>query len=590
MIQRIFMIVLILVVVLGGGYYAYQQLVPPPEQEATGPVYSTQPVTRGDIYVGVDVTGPLNPSRGGGLQVDYSRGAMGASSYIIDALLVQAGDPVYQGEVVAILASPDLETRIKSLEEQIRANRQSLADLMDVPVDQVDRIDPAKGITLRAPIDGRVVGLTAKEGTKIEQGVTVARIVDDSRFRVIAKFTPGEISQVKVGDRAVLRFPQMEGLVKVEVTDVNTNPIPEDVSQLTSEFSSYGSSESEQYEFVYWVTLEGENTGLLRPGMQARVGILRSADVDETNDTALAMDAFWTRYYASIEGFVQEERVYNKADAIATRVYVKEMQTVKAGDPLVSLAGKEAQQDIEAKLDKIRQQEMELSDLISQQNKLEIRAPMDGIVANIEKQAGQTVGPGEWFGYIYNTSDMRLWGQVDDVDVLLVQQGAPVQVTVDALPGRTFEGSVEMVDTMGYDQNGITRFGVNIKVVGSVELRPGMQGKAHVKAGSATGVLLVPLEAIFEEDGQSKVEILLPDGTTKVVAVELGLMNDRVAEVKSGLEEGQLVITGSTADLLPSQRIQSKDALLPGTPGGDKDQNGSSNNTGNSGAGAPGSK
>jgi len=120
-----------------------------------------------------------------------------------------------------------------------------------------------------------------------------------------------------------------------------------------------------------------------------------------------------------------------------------------------------------------------------------------------------------------------------------------------------------MVDTMGTDQNGITRFGVNIKVVGSVELRPGMQAKAHVEAGSAQDVLLIPLEAIFEENGQSKVEILQPDGTPKVVAVELGLMNHRLAEVKSGLEEGQLVITGSTADLLPSQRIQSNDTLLP---------------------------
>ena len=44
-------------------------------------------------------------------------------------------------------------------------------------------------------------------------------------------------------------------------------------------------------------------------------------------------------------------------------------------------------------------------------------------------------------------------------------------------------------------------------------------------------------------------------------------MNDRFAEVKEGLEEGELVITGSTADLLPSQRIQSSDRLLPGTSG-----------------------
>jgi len=49
-----------------------------------------------------------------------------------------------------------------------------------------------------------------------------------------------------------------------------------------------------------------------------------------------------------------------------------------------------------------------------------------------------------------------------------------------------------------------------------------------------------------------------------VVRVELGLMNDRYAEIKSGLEEGQLVVTGSSADVLPGQRIKSND-ILPGS-------------------------
>lgn len=587
MTQRIFTIVIILAVVLGGGYYAYQQLVPPPALEGTGPVYSTQSVTRGNIYVGVDITGPLNPSRGGGLQVEYRQSSMGVSSYIIDKLLVQEGDPVRQGQIVAVLASPDLETKVKSLEEQIRVSRQSLADLLDVPINEVDRVNPAKGITLRAPINGRVVGLTVEEGTELEQGQTVARVVDDSRFKMTVSLTPGEFKQVKKGQLVALRFSQFDTMAEAKLVDINPNSMPVKSSELN--LSSYGgSSDTESYEFIYKATIEGENYGLIQPGMVAQIGLLEATSTADLSMEAL--DVRWLRYQAKVEGFVKEERVFNRAQGIATIVYVREMEMVKAGDPIVSMAGKEAQKDIEEKLDKIQQQEMELLELQSQLNQLEVKAPVEGIVANIEKQPGQTLQPGEWFGYIYNTSDMRLWGQVDDVDVLLVQPGAPVQVTVDALPGKTFNGTVEMVDTMGSDQNGITRFGVNIKVIGSVELRPGMQGKAHVKAGSAENVLLVPLEAIFEEDGQSKVEILLPDGTAKVVTIQLGLMNDRMAEVKSGLEEGQLVITGSTADLLPSQRIQSKDALLPGNSEEDKGQNGAGNNTGNSGAGIPGSE
>ena len=35
-------------------------------------------------------------------------------------------------------------------------------------------------------------------------------------------------------------------------------------------------------------------------------------------------------------------------------------------------------------------------------------------------------------GYVFNTSDMGMWVQVDDIDVLMIKQGAPVKVTIDA--------------------------------------------------------------------------------------------------------------------------------------------------------------
>ncbi|GAW92623.1 RND family efflux transporter MFP subunit [Calderihabitans maritimus] len=583
------MIILILIIVFGGGTYAYRQLVPPPEQETQGPVYSTQPVTRGDISVGVEITGTLNPSRGGSIQVPGGYGPMkpGVNSYMIAEVLVEEGTPVKQGQVIIRLSAAELETKIKSLEEQLQTNRELLAELMDVSVEKLHQVDPAYGITLRAPIDGRVVGLEVQEGDEVKQGQIVARVVDDSRFRMVVKLAPTEFKQVRTGQQAFLRFSEFNGFTKAQVTDVNPNPIPEDLSKLA--FSGFYGTGTGQgvYGYVYQITVEGENPGLIRPGMVADVGLA----VDSGSNSSGTFGIKWLRYKSQVEAFVKEERVISRADALATRVYVREMEMVKAGDPLVSLAGKDLQKDIEDKLNQIREQEMELQQLRAQLSQLEIRAPMDGIVARLEKQAGQTVQPGEWIGHIYNTSDMRLWGQVDDVDVLLVQQGAPVQVTVDALPGKSFEGVVERVDTMGRDENGITRFGVNIKVKGTPELRPGMQAKAYINAGSAEDVLLVPLEAIFEEDGQAKVEILQPDGMVKVVPVQLGLMNDRVAEVKSGLEEGQLVITGSTADLLPSQRIQSNDTFLPSSSENNQEQNGSRNNrTGGGQTASPGSR
>lgn len=560
MVQRIIMIILIISIVFGGGFYAYRELVPPPKQEAQGPIYSTKPVTRGDISVGVDATGPLNPSRSGGIQAPGFRDpAAGNTQYILTEQLAQEGQEVKRGQVIAKLSAPELQTQIDTLESEIRSDKNFLSDLTGLPPDKLYEINPASGVTLTAPIDGRVMDLNVKEGTEIKQGQIVARIVDDSNFRINAKLYPHEFDQVKKGQKLALRFLVFDGVYYGYITEINPNPVPD------------GDEENPSRGFVYWITVEGKNPGLVQPGLDVSLG-LPSPDNDEAN-------VHWFANNAKVEGFVKEQKVLSTAEAIVSDVYVKEMSLVKKGDPLISLSGSDIEQTIQEKLDKIREKEADLADLLSRVSQLEIRASMDGIVARWEKQVGETVRAGEWMGYIYNTSDMRMWVQVDDVDVLMVKQGAPVKITLDALPGETFEGQVDQVATMGQDVNGIPQFGVDISVKGGPKLRPGMQAHAFIDAGSAKNVLLVPLEAIFEEDKTPKVEILNKDGTTKVVTVKLGLMNDRVAEVKSGVNEGDLVITGSSADVLPSQHIGSKDTILPGknndgsqNPGSDQNE------------------
>lgn len=561
MIQRILAIIVIVVVVLGGGYYAYQQLVPPPDQETGGIVYATKAVARGDISVGVEVTGPLNPSRGGGIQVPGQRFDMPSSSpttYIISEVFVKEGDSVKQGQLLFKLAAPDLKTQLDAAQSQLKAEQEQLADLLGVPADQLDRIDPSRGITLFSPIDGRVMGLTVREGQSLKQGEIVTRVVNDAKYILTAKVLTGEMANIVVGQDALLSFAQFDGTVKAKITDVNPNAIAVKASDL---MDSIGSAGGDEYVFVHWVTLEGENPGLIHPGMMARVGV--------ANNPAKPVDAQnlrYLRYYTTVEGFAQEERVLSRADAIVTRVFVRDMAVVKKGAPLISLAGDDARKTIQEKVAKIRQFEQSIQQIRSQFTQLEVVSPMDGVVAQIDARPGRTVQAGEWLGHIYNTDDMRLSTNIDDIDILMVKQGSPVRVSVDAVAGKFFEGEVVHVSTMGKDMDGITRFWVEIKVAGSAEMRPGMNARGFIDAGRAENVLLVPLEAIFEEDSQPKVEVLDPDGSVRLVAVRIGLMNNRFAEIKEGLNEGELVITGSTADLLPSQRIQSKESILPERP------------------------
>lgn len=563
MLQRMIMIILILVIVIGGGFYAYQELMPPPVEETQGPVYATKEVVRGDISVGVETIGELQPSNSGGLRIPGNRNdPNGSFSALIEEYLVEEGEEVKQGQVVAKLSSPDLLTKIESKEQELLTAKEDLARMVGVPVEEVDNVNPSEGITISAPIEGIITDLDIEEGTELKQG-TIARIVDNSRYEVEAKLFEPEYKKVKEGQKVVLRFPYFDGQYEGVITKVNPNRIP-----FTTKEGEFAQS------FVYVVTIEGENMGLVQRDMEVRVGMR-----DENNSLFIHNFA----NMAKVKGFLKEEKVINTfKEAVVTELHVDEMAFIKKGDPIVTMAGTDTQTEIQEKINDIRKISTELRELKAKLDQLEVVAPMDGIVARFHRPVGESVNSGDWIGHLYTVSDMRMWTQVDDIDVLYVKQGAPVKVTVDALVGKSFEGVVENVSTMGESENGVSKFRVEIKVTGSSELRPGMQAKAFIDAGSSEDTLLVPLEAIFEEENQSMVEVLNDDGvTTKIVPVKLGLMNDRFAEIKSGLEEGDKVVVGSSDDLLPSQHIKSEGGLLP-----DKSDGGD----GNSGDGGEGNK
>ena len=550
MVQRIIIIFLILVIVLGGGMYAYKELMPPVDQETTGPVYSTKEVVRGNISVGVETVGGLDPSQQGGLRVPGGfKGEMsGSQQYTILEYLVKEGDDVKAGQLIAKLDSPGLETNLQTKQEELDGKSQQLAELCQITVDQINNINPSRGITIMAPIDGNVTDLDAKEGKELELGHIIGRVVDNSKYKMEFKLFVAEYEKVKSGQKVILGFPYFDGTSEGTITYINPNTTP------------YKTGDGFAEGYAHNAAIEGKNQGLIQRDMEATVGIKD----DKGN-------YFYFANKAKVTGFAEDEKMVNTIKAVVTKVHVDNMDQVKKGDPIVTMAGSDIQELVQGKLDEIRELRNTLQELMAQRSNMEVTAPMDGIVAGLYRQVGESIGPGEWFGSLYTVSDMSMWSMVDDIDIVNIRQGAPVKVTIDAVPGKTFKGEVNYVSTMAEQMDGKTsRFRVGIKVQGDGDLKPGMQAKAYIDAGSAEDVLLVPIEAVFEESGKMLVEVLKPDGTTSVATVTLGLMNDKLAEVKEGLKEGDLAITGSTSDLLPSQHIKSEGGLMPQPTGSPK--------------------
>lgn len=545
MIKKYIPIVIILVLVVVGGYYAINQLMPGVDEDITKTTYSTSPAFKGDINVGVNTSGQLNASYGGGIRVpQITDPEFGGVSFTIAEFIAKEGDSLTMGDPVLRLTSTDLDNRITDLRSSLESKRDYLAQLLGIDVRNVESVNPYDGIVIISPIAGRVTELSAVEGEEL--GSLIANIINDSEFKMSFKARENEYPTLYSGQRILLKFPYFEGYYEGFIESLNPNPVPDD----TGEFG---------LSYVHWGVIKAKNPGLIQTNMTASVSTATSSTSNLPETTLVTP--------GRVTGYVNERRIYKNAisseELIVTDVLVNERDYVDAGQAIVRLAGAEVRLMIQSRLDEINNIRRTIQKAEELRNNLIVTAPMDGVVAGFWRTQGEVIMPGEWVGDIFNTGNMMIWTEVDDIDVVYIRQDAPVVVTVDALPGEVFEGRVTRVSQSGKDSSGIIKYSVEIGVSGSGALRPGMLAQCFIDAGESLGTLLIPIEAVFEENGMPRVEILKEDETVVAVTIQTGLINYRYAEVLSGLEEGDLVITGSSSDLLPSQHIKNSDSILP---------------------------
>ncbi|MDI6825509.1 MAG: efflux RND transporter periplasmic adaptor subunit [Bacillota bacterium] len=531
--RRVIGWVLVAVILVGGGTYAYKKLLPKPEESA-GPVYATAKVKRGDLRVAVEAVGQLQPIYRGELVAPVDG--------TLVSIEVQRGQQVEAGQLVATLRNDQVGYELQNLMFEVEQLRLELASVLGVPPEQVTRVDPNRGVGVYAPISGRVTELTLKNGDKVAAGDLVARIVDDATVVSVAEVNPGDVKRIAVGQKAQLWFEEFATPVEGVVTVVDDTPVPKD---------NY---------LVCRVTIEAKNEGLLKPGMKYRLSILSPQGTVEVGEPQ------------TIDRYKAEDVVRSSAAGTVTRVHVKNMQRVQKGDLIVSMGGESTRRFIEQKQLEIRQKELQIAQKEEIRNKLEIRAPTAGRVAWIWGNPGMKVQAGQGIGTVFDNSKMNLHVMIDELDVVHVKEGQEATITVEAMPGKSWTAKVLQVDMMGQTEGGFAQYGCMMEVSGTEELKPGMTANVSIFVGEKKDVLLIPIEAVFEEDGEAKVEILTDQGP-QTVPVKIGLCNDRWAEVVAGLEEGQLVITGSSLERLgPEKPPEQKEGLvLPGTgktPGG----------------------
>ena len=173
--------------------------------------------------------------------------------------------------------------------------------------------------------------------------------------------------------------------------------------------------------------------------------------------------------------------------------------------------------------------------------KTEIRAPFSGIIGLRSVSVGDYVKEGADLVNLESIDPLKVDFRVPETYLRQIQVGQALQVTLDALPGKTFNGKVfavnPLIDTAG-------RAVVIRAQVGNQDttLRPGMFARVRLITKDQSDAMVVPEQALVPQGNEQYVFKVL-DGKVARVKIETGQRRDSKVEVLSGLAAGDLVVT-----------------------------------------------
>lgn len=130
---------------------------------------------------------------------------------------------------------------------------------------------------------------------------------------------------------------------------------------------------------------------------------------------------------------------------------------------------------------------------------------------------------------------------VDELDILTLQVGMPAEVTLDALPGQHFSGTVTKINTYGENSGGNSKFTVTVTLPREAEMLSGMNASVQITTAVSDSTRTLPAAAIQFQDGASWVYTSYDEKSDTLgglTQVETGLSDGEQVEILTSFPEG----------------------------------------------------
>lgn len=182
-----------------------------------------------------------------------------------------------------------------------------------------------------------------------------------------------------------------------------------------------------------------------------------------------------------------------------------------------------------------------------------VTAPISGVVAARNIKPGNLVQINTPIFTIVDNSRLEATLNAPEREIAVLKSGQAVQLAVDALPGKTFEGRIDRVSPVV--DSGSGTFRVVCAFDGGGELQPGMFGRIRINYDQRADALAIPRTALLD-DGSAPAVFTVRGGKAVRTELKLGYIDGEWVEVRDGLREGDPVVVAGKAALREGSAVQ----------------------------------
>ncbi len=184
-------------------------------------------------------------------------------------------------------------------------------------------------------------------------------------------------------------------------------------------------------------------------------------------------------------------------------------------------------------------------------------APQGGVIEELGVREGTFVRPGNKLMSIANLDQVWVEAEVYEQQAAQLESGLYAIVTVDYLPGRTWEGVVDYVYPVLDPKTRTLKVRMQFSNE-DLSLKPNMYSQVTIHGKETAATLLVPRESVIRTGSQDRVVLSLGNGEFKSVEVLLGRSDNHSIEILEGISQGDTVVT-SAQFLLDSESSKTSD-------------------------------